>query len=185
MLAYTVWHHASDESKLEHYQNSLIQFHQTMAEEKPQGYISSKLFTMPSVPWMGETQTIFMDWYLIEDSASLDPLNDSVLAGTRKTSHDAVADNTSGGVTALYQPKLGNDQISNVNFITWVSKPKGMKYPNFFQELNFILHDKDASCWMRYMALGPGPEFCVVANHEMEWDEKFQPLVRKVDKIWG
>lgn len=184
MLAYSVWHHASGETEIEPYQESLIQFHKTMAEVKPQGFLSSLFFTLPAVPWMGENQTIFMDWYFVEDSASLDPLNDSVLAGKRKESHDVVAGGTSGGVTALYQPRLGNEKISDVNFITWITKPKGLSYPDFFQELNFIEHDKNASCWMRYMALGPGPEFCVVSSDEFQWDAKFQPLIRPTIKMW-
>jgi hypothetical protein len=185
MLAYTVWHHASDELNTLRYQESLLQFHQTMAELKPQGYQSSLLFTMPGVPWMGEERTVFMDWYFVENSSSLDFLNDAVLDGKRKQSHDAVAGGTSGGVTALYQPKLGNDKINEINFITWISKPKGMSYRDFFRELNFIQQDNDASCWMRYMALGPGPEFCVVSNDEFEWDEMFQPLIRTAVKTWG
>lgn len=114
MLAYTVWHHAVDESKHEAYQQSLLRFHRMLAEQKPRGYHSSALLALPGVPWMGENRTIFMDWYFVENSASLDPLNDSVLSGIRKESHDVVASKTSGGVTALYQPKSENVDRENV-----------------------------------------------------------------------
>lgn len=185
MLAYTVWHYASDEFNTLRYQESLVQFHQTLAEEKPQGYLSSLFFTIPAVPWMGANQAIFMDWYFVEDSSSLDFLNDAVLAGKRKESHDVVAGGTSGGVTALYQPKMGYERMGDVNFITWISKPKGMSYHEFFAALNFIEQDVNASCWMRYMALGPGPEFCVLSNDAFEWDETFQALIRPAVKTFG
>ena len=183
MLAYTVWHHALDEAKQNAYQESLVQFHQTLAENKPQGYLSSVLLSMPGVPWMGEMRTIYMDWYFVENSSSLDPLNDCVLSGIRQEKHDAVAAATSGGVTALYQPKSDRTAISNAQFISWLSKPKGMKYPEFFEKLHFIDEDDHASIWMRYMALGPGPEFCVVSKEEFEWDEKFQAIVRTTSHV--
>ena len=140
---------------------------------------------MPGVPWMEPDSAIYMDWYFVENAAALEPLNQSVLHGRRKTDHDTVVQGTSGGVTALYQPKMGVNPIRLPKQISWLSKPKGMTYAAFFDELNIINSDDHASLWMRYLALGPGPEFCAVSSKAFEWDERFQPLVRPFEKIWG
>jgi hypothetical protein len=58
-----------------------------------------------------------------------------------------------------------------------------MTYAAFFDELTIINSDDHASLWMRYLALGPGPEFCAVSSKAFEWDERFQPLVRPFEKI--
>ena len=150
---------------LDDYEDVLRAFHAELAVAKPSGFVTSTTYRH------GDG---YSDWYLVEDSAALDVLNDAAVSGTRTTSHDAAARMAAGGVGKLLRLASGEPHLGALHEIG-LTKPAGMSYSDLYRRLEPFTAPGGAALWRRMMVLGPPPEFCLVAFEPAELPREFRP----------
>ena len=75
MLAYVFWHWRNDRVSREEYETDLRRFHQTLASNKSAGFNGSTVLSIEGAEWLDAPGTTYEEWYLLDDSAAMDPLN--------------------------------------------------------------------------------------------------------------
>jgi len=161
MLAYLFFHTPSPTTSRSDYERLLIDFHQTLAAHPPSGFHSSLIFHTQNAPWIANRSPAYEDWYLIENSAALDPLQDFAVSGPRKAPHDQVASLAASGAAGLYRLKTGSlDCLKSARHALWFSKP-ALSYDAFFQQLRPQTNSLQTTLWLRQMVLSAAPEFCL------------------------
>src|SRR4051794_15380391 len=108
MLAYVFWHTPTSGAKRDEYERLLIGFHQALASHAPAGFRTSFVYRVENAPWIGAGAAAYEDWYILENSAALDALNDAAVSGPRKAPHDLVASFAASGAAGLYRLKSGS-----------------------------------------------------------------------------
>jgi hypothetical protein len=161
MLAYIFWHIPASSTDRKDYERLLIDFHQTLAAHPPPGFHTSFIFRTQNSPWIGNGAPAYEDWYIIENSSSLDPLNDFAVSGPRKAPHDLVASLASSGAAGLYRLKSGSiESMKHARHSLWFSKP-AISYDAFFTQLRSQTESPQTTLWLRQMVLSAAPEFCL------------------------
>src|SRR3954466_6068170 len=161
MLAYVFWHTPAPSADLERYERLLIDFHKTLSAHAPGGFRTSLVFRIANAPWIGAGGNAYEDWYVIDNSAALDAINDAAVSGPRKAPHDLVASFAASGAAGLYRLKSGSlDEMKHGRHAWWFSKPAG-SYDAFFQQLRPLSEAPQTNLWMRQMVLSAAPEFCL------------------------
>lgn len=163
MLAYVFWHQRESTSVKEAYQEKLIAFHQRLQERQPQGFICSMVLEMAHLPWMTEGKEAYEDWYILENSAALDRLDEAAVTGMCREPHQQVASLASNGTGGLYRWKEGAVDLvykAEMRFATWFSKPAGMKYDTLYELFRQSQGKHQGMVWQRQMTMGPALEFC-------------------------
>src|SRR3954469_18561645 len=123
MLAYVFWHVPGASVDREKYERLLIDFHKTLAAHAPAGFHTSPVFRIENAPWIGAGAAAYEDWYIVENSAALDALNDAAVSGPRKAPHDLVASFAASGAAGLYRLKSGSlDEMKYARHAWWFSK---------------------------------------------------------------
>src|SRR5207245_9195214 len=125
------------------------------------GFHSSVIFRILNAPWIGNGAPAYEDWYLLDNSAALDAINDAAISGPRKAPHDLVASLASCGAAGLYRLKSGAlESLQNARFALWFSKP-ALPYDAFFTQLRPQTASPQTTLWLRQMVLSAAPEFCL------------------------
>src|SRR4051812_28418380 len=161
MLAYVFWHIPGFGASRDEYERLLIGFHEALAAHAPEGFRTSFAYRVENAPWIGAGAAAYEDWYIVENSAALDGLNDAAVSGPRKAPHDLVASFAASGAAGLYRLKTGSlDEMKHGRHAWWFSKPAG-SYDAFFQQLRPLSEAPQTNLWMRQMVLSAAPEFCL------------------------
>ena len=166
MLAYVFSHHASPGADLADYEEGMRRFHASLAEARPAGFIRSATYRSAGG---------YSDWYLVENSAALDPLNEAAVAGRIRPVHDAVAHVATDFAGKLYMLIAG--EPAGQAFETRFSKPAGTSYRDLYQRLETWTMIGGVSLWRRMMVLGPPPEFCLLSPGELDLPAEMKPEV--------
>jgi hypothetical protein len=169
-LAYIFWHWPKDGVERAEYEYAIACFHRALADERPPGFRSSNVFRIPPLPWLAPDDEVYEDWYFIEGSAALDPLNEAAVAGRCGVQHDVVAHAAEGGTGALYRLMRGASS-GGARFCAWLSKPRETTYDHFYGKLTPLLEGRVAGLWRRQMVLGPAPEFALRTLDRIELPE--------------
>lgn len=183
-LAYVFWHAHVPEITAQAYQERLIQFHQTLAEHKPGGFLYSRLLLAEQAAWLGRSEPTYEDWNIVEHSAALDPLNDGAVTGACLEPHQQVARWTAWGTGGLYHLVSGTVQQPAVRFAWRFNKPAGMSYAELYALLQPYNEQAKGNLWARRMSLGAGPEFCLHSTTESAPPDVLQALKIPVQQIW-
>ena len=168
MLAYVFWHWPRPEIERGQYLDHLIEFHRTLAANKSPGFQRSVVFRISGAEWLKTDGEAFEEWYLLDDSAALDPLNDAAVSGACEEPHNRVAREAADGTGGLYRLRAGTGDLAEAKFATWLSKPAGVSYPNFYAELESLTSQPGVALWGRQMTLGPTTEFCIHSSTRIE-----------------
>src|SRR2546423_14825828 len=161
MLAYVFWHAAQAGIDRNSYVNHLVQFHQTLAANKPNGFRESVIFRIREAGWLKTNGEAYEDWYLLDDSAALDRLNDAAVSGACEEPHNLVAREAADGIGGLYRLRAGGEDPAQARFAVWLSKPNGVSYKDFYAGLYSLTSQPGVALWGRQMTLGPTTEFCL------------------------
>jgi hypothetical protein len=161
MLAYVFWHWPRPEIERGQYLDHLIEFHRTLAANKSPGFQRSIVFRISGADWLKTDGEAFEEWYLLDDSAAMDPLNDAAVSGACEEPHNRVARAAADGTGGLYRLRAGAGDVAQAKIATWLSKPAGVSYPNFFAGLESLTAQPGVALWGRQMTLGPTTEFCI------------------------
>ena len=173
MLAYVFFHRAGSGVEIPTYAAALRRFHTSLASEPPRGFISSATYRIGNG---------YADWYLVDDSAALDRLNEAAVKGARSSPHDAVAHMSADGAGKLLMLRSGSARTEPGYEIRF-SKPAGMAYPDLYERLEPWTDRTEVSLWRRMMVLGPPPEFCLVAPSEQDLPTEMRPETLRREPI--
>ncbi len=160
MLAYVFWHWPQPQVDVSEYEARQRDFHQALRHHPSPGFRDSAVFRVSSLPWI-QGERVYEDWYLVEGSAALDPLNDAAVAPACRAAHDAAARLAAGGTAGLYRLRAGQAAFDQAKFGCWFGKPAGMLYNDFYKLLAPATSQPGVALWGRQMTLGPTPEFCL------------------------
>ncbi len=185
LLAYVFWHWHRAQVAASTYEGHLIAFHRTLGEHKPDGFHHSRLLAMQGASWLERTARTYEDWNIVESSAALDPLNHDAVSGPCQEPHNQVARLTESGVGGLYSLRFGTIRRDTIRFAYRFHKPAGMTYTQLYEQLQFLEEQQSGDLWLRYMNLGPGPEFCVHSSKEITLPEQIQALQIPVEHLWS
>ena len=162
MLAYVFWHWPRPDIERGQYLDHLAEFHRTLDANKPPGFQRSVVFRIHGANWLKTDGEAFEEWYLVDDSAALDPLNDGAISGACEEPHNRVAREAADGTGGLYRLRAGSAaDLDQAKFATWLSKPAGVSYKDFYAGLESLTSQPGVALWGRQMTLGPTTEFCI------------------------
>ena len=173
MIAYLFFHHLEPGADEVEYEAGLRHFHVALRDAGIAGFSGSRTYRLADG---------YCDWYLVESSAALDPLNDAAVSGGRTTLHNAVAMravNFTGKLMKLAAGRYDPEAAVEVRF----SKPHGMSYADFYRRLEPLTARPDVSVWRRMMVLGPAPEFSLLSRTEEALPRDMDPVVVKLELV--
>ncbi|GHO80535.1 hypothetical protein KSD_83060 [Ktedonobacter sp. SOSP1-85] len=188
MLAYVFWHQRASNVAREEYQEKLVAFHQVLQERQPQGFVGSLVLEMAQLPWMVEGSEVYEDWYLVENSAALDPLDNAAVTEICREPHHQVArlaNNGTGGLYRLKEGAINLTQVSEMHFATWFSKPSGMSYDKLYEILHQRQYDQQGILWQRQMTMGPALEYCLHSSQKSLLAEEIKGVQVEVQPIFA
>lgn len=155
------------------YEEGLRRFHAALADAMVPGFGGSRTYRL------GDG---YCDWYLVENSAALDALNDAAVSGARSSLHDAVARHATDSAGKLLKLAAG-PYDPDAGYEIRFSKPGGMTYPELYKLLKPWTDRTDVSLWRRMLVLGPPPEFCLLSRSEQKLPAEVQPEVLIRDAV--
>ena len=105
----------------------------------------------------------YEDWYVVEDFAALGVLNEAAVGRGHRTAHDARAPRRPGHrrIYRLLEGCAGSRADARV--AVWIEKPRGVESPLLAALLGDGMDGAHAGLWQRQLALGPAPEYCLLA----------------------
>src|SRR5690349_3398015 len=168
MLAYVFWHWPQSSVAPETYLAHLENFHRTLAANKPRGFQRSVVFGIEDPGWLETRGPAYEEWYVLDDSAAMDPLNDDAVSGACEQPHNLVAREAAGGTAGLYRLRFGQEVLSEARFAVWLAKPDGVSYPAFYDALAPLTAEGNVALWGRQMTLGPTTEFCLHSQTQIQ-----------------
>ena len=148
------------------------------------GFHYSAVFLVEGAPWITTDAEAYEEWYIVDGSAALDPLNEGATSGACQEPHSQVARCAAGGVSGLYQFRAGEPNLAATRFAVRVPKPFGMSYEQFYAAVQPATAEPGVSLWRRQMVLGPPPEFCLLSPTRQELPERFETLCTPLTPIW-
>jgi hypothetical protein len=167
MLAYVFWHWRREGIAADEYEERQRRFHAALASAPSEGLVASHSFALSGAPWANRGREAYEDWYLVRDAGALDPLNAAAVSASRREPHDAAAALAAGGTAGLYTLRLGR-ALPAARHARWFAKPAGMSYDELWALLGPRVKRHGAALWMRFMVLGPSPEFCLQSTGPLE-----------------
>lgn len=181
MLAYFFYHWKRPDVDASEYERRLRDFHMALAAAPSDGFLSSWSVALTGPAWANGGGNSYEDWYIVRNSADLDPLNDAAISASRKVPHDKAASALAGGSAGLYRTRLG-EMINSPQLTAWFAKPDGWSYAQLFDRLKPAI-DGGAALWQRQMALGPG-EFCLHAKQQISIPEGIDARVLPLRSVF-
>jgi hypothetical protein len=166
MLAYVFWHWRRPDVPAADYEERQRAFHRALADAPPMGFEQSSCHAVVGAPWAAQGADAYEDRYLVTDSAALDALNAGAVSASRSAPHDAAAAAAAGGTAGLYTLQSGT-MLDDARVAYCFAKPAGMRYAGLFALLETLTTARRTTLWMRYMTLGPAPEFCLQATEQI------------------
>ena len=119
------------------------------------GFRGSATFRIEGASWMGSGRQAYEDWYLLDGSYAMDPLNEAAVSGARKQPHDAAAHAATDGAGGLYQLRSGEPGM-DARLVVWFSKPSVVGYPEFYGRIEPWTERPNTSLWRRQMVARSG-----------------------------
>lgn len=183
MLAYLFHHWRRPSVDVDDYDARLRRFHRALADAPPSGFLRSICVAHRGAPWSNAGGDAYEDWYLLSDSAALDPLNEAAITASRQLPHDDAAAAASGGTAGLYRARLGALSIAP-EFAYWFAKPTGMSYHQLYDAMRPFTGDAAGLLWGRQMTLGPAREFCLQTRTPYALPGPLEPIALSYRRIW-
>lgn len=153
MIAYVFWHWPDAGAERDAYEAAQREFHQKLGEAPSEGFQRSTSFRVHGVPWIAGGEG-YEDWYLLDGSYALDPLNELAVSPAVRGVHDAAA-RSAAGAGGLYRLVRGVPRLA-AGRVLWVAKRRGDPYDGFYARFG-----PDTVIWRRQMVLGPAREFLI------------------------
>ena len=164
MIAYVFWHRPRDGVAPEQYEAACGRFHRSLAQHPPGGFAGSVCLAAEQLPWLGDGRLGYEDWYLLDDFGALGTLNEAAVGRGHASPHDAAAVQMGEGTGSVYRLVDGLPRLEDTTHGIWITPAPG-KIDVVFEDLLVDGGEPgEATLWRRQLALGPAPEFCVLAR---------------------
>jgi hypothetical protein len=175
MLAYIFWHRPSPHIDGTRYEESIVRFQSDLLHQQPPGLRSAMSFRIGAVPWLSH-HTGYEDWYVLDGSWAMDPLNSFAIVGRMQTPHDTAAAQMEEGQGGLYAHAGGNSSPASQSSVLWLTRPRGISWQAVLEPLQ--ARYPQTNVWRRQMVLGPAKEFAMEMpdNTEIEVPPGWQSL---------
>ena len=184
MLAYVFWHWPRADVAAAVYETVQRRFHATLRDNPPPRFLGSRSLAVAGARWAGrEGGAAYEDWYFVDGSAGLDPLNAAAVSPAYRGPHDAAAAAAEGGTAGLYRLRQGAAADPPLA-AAWFTKPPGMSYAALFAMLEPLIAAEGAALWARQMTLGPTPEFCLHTGRPVELPAALFPVAVRCRPVW-
>jgi hypothetical protein len=181
MLAYVFWHWPRADHIVGEYERGQRAFHEALAQSAPLRFLRSFVYRLEGrAEWLGGAPA-YMDWYLVDGSAALDPLNVAAVSGVCEAPHARVAQGMAAGAGSLLGLYNGRADVAAARHITFATKPRTMSYANFKVEMGGL---PVSGMWRRQMVLGPTPEFALLSAAPLSVPPGFAPVTLTLTPIW-
>lgn len=184
MLAYVFWHWQQAGIDRDVYEDHQRDFQQTLTANKPNGFQHSAVFRISGATWLDNTGDAYEDWYVVEDSAALDPLNEGAVSGACEVPHNRVAREAADGTAGLYRLRMGTANLAHARFAVWLSKPANVLYKDFYAAMEPLTSQPGVALWGRQMTLGPATEFCLQSPSPIQLPPGYFGLTISLETIW-
>jgi hypothetical protein len=184
MLAYVFWHWRRPDVSVADYEQAQRRFHAALAGDPSPGFLRSCSLAIAGATWAAAGGEAYEDWYLVEGSGALDPLNAAAISASRQAPHDAAAALAAGGTAGLYSLRSGSPGPLP-RTATWFTKPGGMAYGELFAMLKPVTGEGEAALWGRQMTLGPAPEFCLHTRGPVALPSPLTGLALDCRAVWA
>ncbi len=184
MLSYTVWHWRRPDVARDEYERRQRAFHAALGASGAPGFVRSVSVALDGAPWAGAGGEAYEDWYLVDGSAALDPLNDAAIGAARERPHAEAAAVAAGGTAGLYRLRAGAVLAAPAH-ATWFAKPADRGYARLFDELRPLVERTAGALWCRQMVLGPTPEFCLQGEGPVELPAGYEALRLPLRPVWS
>lgn len=165
MLAYVFSHRPHTSTGTEMYEAALRRFHGALARGGLRGFVASRSYRIGPG---------YADWYVVQDSAALDVLNEAAVSGDRAGSHDVVAGLAADGVGRLLTLAEGEVDL-DATYEFRFAKPPGMTYAHLYAKLRPWTSQANVGLWRRMMVLGPPPEFSLLCRSKTDLPADIRP----------
>ena len=149
MLAYVFWHWPQSSIDRDVYLEHLADFHRTLAANKPSGFQRSIVYRISGANWLNTSGDAYEEWYLLDDSAAMDRLNEAAVTGVCEEPHNRVARQAADGTGGLYRFRAGQEDLAQSRFAVWLCKPAGVSYNDFFAAMQPLTSQQGAGLWGR------------------------------------
>ncbi len=173
MLAYLFWHQPGTDQAVEPYERALVGFHRRLRDVPVPGLVASGTARVGGLPWMPGDG--YEDWYAVNDYAALGVLNEAAVDARHVEAHDLAAHAAGFGAGGLYALERGTIDAP-AGHCMWLTKPAGVSYPDFADQLMLLTAGEAVSVWRRQMVLGPAPEYRVTAGRELAMPADMAPV---------
>jgi hypothetical protein len=183
MLAYVFWHWRRPTAAAADYEAAQRRFHAALSAAPSPGFVRSFSVAFEGAPWASHGGEAYEDWYLIQGSAALDPLNAAAISASRQAPHDAAAALAAGGTAGLYSLRQGKP-AATPTVLTWFAKPESISYRELFTMLEPLTGQAEPALWCRQMTLGPALEFCLHSRDSVTLPAPLTPLALRCRAVW-
>jgi hypothetical protein len=185
MLAYVFWHWPQPSIDRDAYVDHLADFHRTLASNKPPGFRNSIVFRIRGANWLNTPGEAYEEWYLLDDSAAMDPLNEAAVSGVCEQPHNRVAREAADGTGGIYRFRDGQAELAQARFAVWLNKPNGVSYNDFYAALQPLTSQPGIGLWGRQMTLGPTTEFCIHSSTQIHLPENYTGQTIPLELVWS
>jgi hypothetical protein len=127
MLAYIFWHRPYPNIERQRYEQAIVHFQNDLAGSKPPGFIGATSFRIEAVPWLSDLPG-YEDWYLLDGTWAMDPLNAFAISGHVQAPHDGVAAMMEQGHGGLYADAGGEIVSAPRSTMHWLTRPRGIQW---------------------------------------------------------
>ena len=134
MLAYVFWHWPQPRIDTDAYVDHLSDFHQTLAANKPDGF-SIQCLSHRGASWLNTNDEAYEEWYLLDDSAAMDRLNEAAVSGVCEEPHNRVAREAADGIGGLYRLRAGTKSYQQARYALWLSQTRRRFLQDFYADL--------------------------------------------------
>lgn len=183
-LAYVFWHWIEDGADGDAYEDALKAFQEMLRAHPSPGLQRAVVFRHGPAPWLPGQARYYVDWYLTDGSAALDPLNEAAVSAACREAHAAAAEHASGGTAGLYAVRQGSVRAAEVRWATWFSKPAGISYASLDTALEAQTAGLRTLLFSRRMTLGPTPELCLLAASAIELPKAYEARSVPMELVW-
>ena len=185
MLAYVFWHWPQSSIDRDVYLDYLADFHRTLSANKPNGFQRSIVYRISGANWLNTSGDAYEEWYLLDDSAAMDRLNEAAVTGVCEDPHNRVARQAADGTGGLYRFRAGQEDLAQSRFAVWLSKPAGVSYNDFYAAMQPLTSQQGAGLWGRQMTLGPTTEFCLHSSASIELPANYTGQTLPLEVVWS
>lgn len=176
MLAYVFWHWPTPAMAAPSYETAMLDFHERLMDAGSPVLLGSRTYRVEGEPWLPDSRG-YIDWYLLDGGfASLELLNELAVSPSLKEAHDRPAHMVAGGAGGVYRLMAGVSGGRPPVAATWLSKPAGVPYPAFHEQLRPWSEREGVALWQRQMVLGPALEFCLQSPAPLDLPVDWRPL---------